>query len=156
MFLSSLQLYYERSLGSYERKVTEKNPGLNGNRTHDHDGQICLSLRLLLKWQLMKYFLPIKKLYDLTAVLLKSIERERYSQKFRFIFLKSWMEPFFPGYCPSSFLRVNGPRRSRRTCKNIMTPISSHLERTSLGYRGFMVYRGMKRAITTGQNGRRV
>lgn len=68
MFLSSLQLYYELSLGSYERKVAEKNPGLNWNRTHDHDGQICLSLRLLLKQQLMKYFLPIKMLYDLTAV----------------------------------------------------------------------------------------
>ena len=46
------------------------------------------------------------------------------------------------GYWPSSFLRVYGPRRSRGplTRKKRTRPISSHLDRTNLVNKGFIIW----------------
>ena len=42
------------------------------------------------------------------------------------------------GYWPSSFLRVYGPRRKH--AKKRTRPISSHLDRTSLANKGFIIW----------------
>ena len=46
------------------------------------------------------------------------------------------------GYWPSAFLRFYGPRRSRgpKNAKNETRPRSSHLDRTSLVNKGFIIW----------------